>query len=78
MKEFSDKVEAARSSDVDLRWLKKMVQAIWERSHKRVKNKEYTPRAVIFIDANSEPDTIVPYLGLATATKVRNMNTILK
>ena len=60
----------ARSSDIDLRFLKKMITALWERSHKKVKGREYSPQAVVFIDANSTPDKIKPYLGKAPSTKV--------
>ena len=70
VKEFSDIVENARSNDIDLKLLKKLIQALWERSHKKVRGKEYSPSAVVFIDANSSPDRIVPYLGQATASKV--------
>ena len=70
VKEFSDTVESARCNDFDLKLLKKMIQALWERSRKKVMGKEYTPSAVIYIDANSGPDRIVPHLGHATATKV--------
>ena len=70
MKEFTDTVGNARSSDVDLKFLKKMTEELWEKSHKKVKGKLYSPEAVVFIDANSSPDRIVPYLKKATASKV--------
>ena len=70
MKEFTDIVGNARSSDVDLKFLKKMTEALWEKSHKKVQGKLYSPQAVVFIDANSSPDRIVPYLKKATASKV--------
>ena len=71
VREFSDIVEPARSSDIDLKFLKKMVSALWEGSQKRVNRQVCKPLAVVLIDANSTPGKIVPYLGGPTASKVK-------
>ena len=77
MKEFEDSVANARSNDFDLKLLKKACTALWERSYKRVKGKEYAPSAVVYIDANSTPEKIAPYLGGPTASKVRLFRFVL-
>ena len=75
VKEFSDTAEPSRSSDIDLKFLKKIVQTLWEKSSKKVRGKEYSPAAVCFIDANSTPDVIIKYVGPATATKMKFLAT---
>ena len=69
--EFSDIVEPNRSSEIDLKFLKKIIQILWEKCSKKVNKKVYFPKSVVYIDANSSPDRIVPYLGGPTATKVQ-------
>ena len=70
MKEFTDKVASSKSNDFDLKLLKLMIQALWERSYKKVLGREYSPCAVMFVDANSTPEKIAPFLGGPTASKV--------
>ena len=76
VKEFEGSVGSARSNDFDLKLLKKGTTALWERAYKRVKGKEYVSSAVIYIDANSTPEKMVPYLGAPTASKVRQSHFI--
>ena len=67
-------MEGSRSSDIDLKFLKKMVSTLWEGSVKRVKKKMVTPAAAIFIDSNSLPEEIVPYLK-ESADKIKFLAT---
>ena len=68
--EFADCVKPAKSTEIDLQWLKSLIQIVWESCVKRVNGKELSPKAAIFIDANSTPEKIIPYLEGPTAAKV--------
>jgi hypothetical protein len=67
-------VEGSRSSDIDLKFLKKMVATLWEGSCKKVKGKMVTPAAAVFIDSNSLPADIIPFLG-ESADKIKFLAT---
>ena len=68
--EFDDVVKPERSTEIDLKFLKAVIQIVWEGCTKRVNGKELSPKAAIFIDANSTPEKIVPYSEGPTAAKV--------
>ena len=77
VKEFSAKKQSARSSQIDVRFLKWCISTLWERSGKAVSTKQedeketLKPNAVVHIDANILPEDIEKELGKAMYSKVK-------
>ena len=79
VKEFSAKKQPARSTQIDINFLKWAIATLWECSGKgsgtKTDGSVIKPAAVVHIDANLLPEDIIDDLGLPMASKMKFLYT---